>query len=183
MKQNIIHKTFASEEEYFLFEEKSELKHELINGNLFEMSGVSFEHNEITLAIYSLLKQLLKGSDYRISVEAVKAKNAVGNFFYPDVMVCLPNPEKYYSAEAVLLVEVLSETTRKYDVTDKFIQYQKIETLQYYLCVEPEQQVIIFYFKDADGEWAAETYTKDEDVILLTALQASFSLKDIYKPE
>ncbi len=183
MKQNIIHKTFASEEEYFLFEEKSELKHELINGKLFEMSGVSIEHNDVTGNIFILLKSLLKGSNYRVFIEAVKARNPDGNFLYPDVMVCHPNPEKYYSAQPILLVEVLSESTRKYDVTDKFIQYQKIETLQYYLCVEPDQQVIIFYFKDADGEWAADTYTKDEDVIQLPALQTSFTLKDIYKPE
>jgi Uma2 family endonuclease len=30
---------FASDEEYFLYEEGNELKHELINGNLYEMSG------------------------------------------------------------------------------------------------------------------------------------------------
>jgi Uma2 family endonuclease len=183
MKQNIFHKTFASEEEYFLFEEKSELKHELINGNLFEMSGISKYHNRMTLNILLLSQKLLRTSDLEFYFEGFKVKTPNGNFFYPDIAVCNPNASKYYSSEPLLLVEVLSDSTRKYDVTDKFIQYQKIETLQYYLCVEPEQQVIMFYFKDADNEWAAETYTKDEDVIQLPALQTSFSLKDIYKPE
>ena len=83
----------------------------------------------------------------------------------------------------VLIAEVLSETTRKYDLTDKFIQYQKIPTLQYYLCIEPEQQVIFFYFKNENGEWLAETFTKDESIIKLPALNISFSVKDVYQKQ
>jgi Uma2 family endonuclease len=183
MKPNIIQKTFASEEEYFLFEEKCELRNELVNGNLIAMSGVSIEHNEITVQVFLLLKTLLKGGNYRFFIEAVKVKNPSGNFFYPDVMVCHPNPHKYYSDQPILLVEVLSESTRTYDLTDKFIQYKQIPSLHYYLCVEPEQQVVIFYFKNAEGEWMTETYSKEADVINLPQLNTSFTLKDIYKPE
>ena len=183
MKREIIQKAFANEEEYFAFEEKSELKHELYNGNLIKMSGVSIDHNEITGAIFIHLKTLLKGTSFKVFIEAVKVKNPLGNFFYPDVMVCHPNPQKYFSTEPILLVEVLSENTRKYDLVDKFIQYQKIESLQYYLCVEPEQQVVILFNKDADGDWVTETFSKDEDIINLPQLRTSFSLKQIYKPE
>ncbi len=183
MKREIIQKAFTSEEEYFAFEEKSELKHELYNGNLIKMSGVSIDHNEITLNIAILFRQLLKGTEFKVFIEAVKVKNPLGNFFYPDVMVCHPNPEKYFSTEPILLVEVLSENTRKYDLVDKFIQYQKIETLQYYLCIEPEQQVVILFNKDADGDWVTETFTKDADSINLPQLGTSFTLKQIYNPE
>ena len=41
MKLVEIDKKFSNDEEYFLYEEGSELKHELINGNLYEISGVS----------------------------------------------------------------------------------------------------------------------------------------------
>jgi Uma2 family endonuclease len=83
----------------------------------------------------------------------------------------------------MLLVEVISGTTRKYDLVDKFIQYQKIETLQYYLCVEPEQQVVLFYSKDAEGVWSIETFSKEEDIVNLAQLNTTFTLKQIYKPE
>jgi len=36
---------------------------------------------------------------------------------------------KYYSEKAVLICEVLSETTRQFDLSDKFIQYPIIERL------------------------------------------------------
>jgi Uma2 family endonuclease len=183
MKLNIIQKTFASEEEYFLYEEKCELRNELVNGNLIAMSGVSIDHNTITLNIFLLLKTFLKGTIHKSFAISFKVKNPSGNFFYPDVMVCHPNPHKYYSEAPILLVEVLSESTRTYDLTDKFIQYKQIPSLHYYLCVEPEQQVVIFYFKNAKSEWMTETYSKEADVVNLPQLNTSFTLKDIYKPE
>ena len=183
MKREVIQKTFANEQEYILFEEKSEQKHELFNGNLITMSGVSTDHNEITLNIAMVLRQLLKGTSYRVFIESVKVKTPLGNFFYPDVMVCHPNPDKYFSTEPIVIVEVLSESTRKYDVVDKFIQYQKIESLHYYLCVEPEKQSVLLYTKDTDGEWHLDTLINNQDTINFSNLNIGFSLQQIYKPE
>lgn len=168
-----------TEEEYFLFEEKSELKHELINNTLHEMSGISKFHNRITLNILVLFRAFLNTDTYDLYFEGYKVKTPNGNFFYPDILICHADATEYYTERPILIIEVLSNTTRKYDLTDKFIQYQKIETLQYYLCVEPEKQFVLFYYKQ-ENEWIAETFTKDEEIISLPALNISFSLKDIY---
>lgn len=182
MKHVEIDKKFNSQDEYFLFEEKNELKHELINGNLFEISGVSKFHNYITRRLTVLLDMLLKNTNTELFLEGYKVLTPDGNFFYPDVIVSSPNTQKYYTSEPILLIEVLSDSTRTYDLTDKFIQYKKIPSLNYYICIEPEQQVVIFYFKNENSEWLTETYTKDEDAINLPHLNISFTLKDIYHP-
>lgn len=174
-------KKFENDEEYFAFEEASELKHELINGKLYEISDSPKYHNKLERFIANFLENLLSKNEYEVFIEGFKVKTPNGNFFYPDVIVCANNAERYFTTEPILLVEVLSENTRKFDLTDKFIQYQKIPTLQYYLCVEPEQQAIFFYFKNENGEWLAETFTKDESVISLAALNISFSVNDIYQ--
>jgi len=75
---------------------------------------------------------------------------------------------------------VLSDSTRKYDLTDKFIQYQKISSLQYYLAVEPQKQLVIFYEKDGTNNWLAKTYTALDETVQLPKLDASFALSDIY---
>src|SRR3954452_16948659 len=171
---------FASEEEYFLYEEKSELRHELINGNLNEMSGASIFHNNISGNIYILMRMLLKGTPWKVFIENFKIRTPDKNYFYPDVMICQNVSGKYFTENPVLIFEVLSATTRQFDLGDKFIQYRKIKTLNYYLCVEPEQQVVIFFFKNESGEWMSETYIKDEDKIDLKIVNVSFMLKDIY---
>ena len=180
MKAVAIDKKFENDDEYFAFEEGSELKHELINGNLYEMSGASKYHNKLERFIANFIESLLN-ENYEVFTEGFKVKTPESNFFYPDVIVCATDTERYFTNEPILIVEVLSETTRKFDLTDKFIQYQKIESLKYYLCIEPEQQVLFFYFKNENGEWFAETFTKDESAINLPSLNISFSVKDIYK--
>jgi len=171
-----------SDEEYFLFEERSEARHELIDGNLFEMSGISIFHNDIVGTLFVLLHSMLNGKNWQLTVESFKVKTPDANYFYPGIAICYPEIERYFSEKPLLLVEVLSDSTRKYDLTDKFIQYQKIETLQYYLCIEPEQQVVVFYYKQENGEWMAETLTKEDQLISLPALNISFPLKNIYNP-
>jgi len=181
MKAIVLDKPFANEEEYFLFEEKSELKHEYINGTLFEMSGASRYHNKLSRRIANLLESLIDSNLFDLYGEGFKVRTPNGNFFYADVTVCLPEPERYYTDKPVLLVEVLSTNTRKFDLSDKFIQYTKIDTLEYYLCVEPEKKIIYFFYCNENNEWLSdEPYTEDTDIIHLPKLNISLAVKDIY---
>jgi len=181
MKEVVLSKPFDTEEEYFAFEEKSELKHEYINSTLFEMSGVSKYHNFTVINLVVLLKPLLSKTDVDLYLDGYKVRTPDGNFFYPDIILSKKGTEKYYTEEPVLLVEVLSDTTRTFDLTDKFIQYRKFRSLQYYLCIEPEQTRVHFYYREEENEWQVETYTKIEDVINLPKLGISLQLKDIYQ--
>lgn len=97
-------------------------------------------------------------------------------------MVFEKDTARYYTEKLVLIAEVLSPSTRRFNLVDKFIQCQKAETLQDYLCIEPEQKVVNFYFKTNEGEWMTETFTNDTDAIVLPHLSASIFLKDIYQP-
>ena len=78
-------------------------------------------------------------------------------------------------------MEVLSETTRVRDMTDKFIQYRKIETLNYYLLVEPEKFLVLLNLKNEKGEWEMVSFTQNAEIISLPKLNISLSLADIYK--
>ena len=82
-----------------------------------------------------------------------------------------------------LIVEVLSETSRVRDLTDKFIQYRKIETLNYYLLAEPEKYLILLNFKNEKGDWEMISFTQKEEIISLPKLNITLSLDDIYKKQ
>ena len=87
MQRAAIEANFATEEEYFLFEEKSESRHELINGNLYEMSGISKFHNNIVLSLLIIFGKLLHTEQYMIAFKSYKYRTPDKNFFYPDVMI------------------------------------------------------------------------------------------------
>ncbi len=174
-------------EEYIKMDEAGTLRHEFYNGKLFAMPGETLLHNEVCTRLLMLLTNALKSKGWKIYIESVKVQ--IENeeiYLYPDIVVMNPEQEtetsyrNYIIRKPSLIAEVLSDSTRKYDSTDKFIQYQKISSLKYYLLVEPEKQVVIFYEKDDNKEWSAKTYTELTEMIALPFFETELALAGIY---
>jgi Uma2 family endonuclease len=151
------------------------------------MPGETLLHNEICIRILMHLTTALQPKGWKTYIKNVKVK--IGDediYLYPDIVVMNPNEEapksnkNYIIHQPCLIAEVLSDSTRKYDSTDKFILYQKISSLRYYILVEPEKHVVFFYEKDESGEWSAKTYTEMDEVISLPFFEAQLTLADIY---
>lgn len=175
-------------DEYIKIEPLGDEKHEYYDGKLITMPGESLLHNEIVLTITILLHKLLKAYNYKIYVEDVKVSiEGENKYVYPDVTVIKEQPVKelpykdYIIYQPLLIVEVLSDSTRKHDLTDKFILYQKISSLQYYLTVEPEKHLIHLFEKTGENDWIAKTFTELNEVISLSLFDVQFALSDIYK--
>jgi Uma2 family endonuclease len=178
-----LEKTYTVEE-YLALEAQSEIRHEFFYGNLIEMPGASFLHNQMCMLLWMIFRNKLPKELYSVGSESVKIKIPEEDvFLYPDVFVSkfISNPKvTFVVSDPILIAEVLSDSTRRYDSTDKFIQYRKIDSLQYYLLVEPEKQVVIFYEKAPDGDWVAKTYTENEEVVNLPKLNAFIRIGDVY---
>jgi Uma2 family endonuclease len=174
-------------DEYIQADETGTERHEYFYGKLIAMPGESLQHNEACIQILTSLKALLFKKGYKIYVESVKV-NITGEeiYVYPDIVVIKEQPKAdlprkdYIIYSPLLIAEVLSDSTRKYDLTDKFIQYQKIPSLQYYLAVEPQKWLVIFYEKDETDIWIAKTYTALNDTVHLPKLGGNIALNDIY---
>jgi Uma2 family endonuclease len=114
----------------------------------------------------------------------IKVSGEQGNvYFYPDVILVKANEQAgddYIAINPVLIVEVLSDSTRSYDAVDKYIQYRKIPTLQYYLLVEPDTMLITCLTKQEDGEWISNIYTKPESTIPLEKWGISIRVGEVY---
>ena len=182
MRKIAEHRKFEHINDYFVYEEKSDVRHEYYSENLFEMAASTKLHNQIVFYVTLLFRQLLLHKKFDISSEQVKVFIKSENiFFYPDVMIALPEQQEYFASYPILIAEVFSENSRKFDLVDKFLHYQKIETLQYYLLIEPEKNLLIFYIKTDDEDWETHTYTAAGDVINLPKFNISIALKDIYQ--
>src|SRR3954469_13102537 len=171
-------------EEYIQHELSAEVRSEFINGQLFEMPGEKDINNEIAGTLYILFSTLLKSLGYSIYNHDVKVKITGANkYYYPNVFITKEaklESNQYVKSEPVLIVEVVSETSQVNDYVDKYIDYTKIPSLQYYLIVEPETTLVTCYKRGENGEWITSKYTRPDDLINLPFLDVSFLLKQVY---
>jgi Uma2 family endonuclease len=147
----------TSVEDYLKWELTSEVKHELIDGQVYAMAGTSANHERISVNVLSEFRHHLKnspcepfGSDMKLRIHS--------NFFYPDVMVdcSFDNSEPYFTTTPIIIVEVLSKTTHKIDKTIKLMAYINIPSLKEYVIIE-QDMVDIQVIRRSEG-WLQKHY-------------------------
>ena len=130
-----------TENDYLEAESSGDVKHEYMGGHVVAMAGASKNHERIArnmiIALTLGLKQ--RGSSCKVFGSDIKVKTA-DNYFYPDGMVvCDDSTDSDYFSEApVMLIEVLSKSTRRMDQSTKRLAYQNIPTLAEYVLIEQD---------------------------------------------
>jgi Uma2 family endonuclease len=167
-----------SKQDYPQGELLAETKQELINGQSYTMSEASDDHNLISLNVASELRDLLRSSSCRTFMADMKLK--VGHdFYYPDVMVvCQQDTDSnYYKTAPVIIVEVLSQSTRRFDQTDKRLRCQQIPSLEEYVLIEQDMGEIEVFSKQ--NHWQSSYYYLGDD-ITFSSLNVTVRVEDIY---
>lgn len=172
-------------EEYIRNEWMAERPSDFIDGDLFEIPGAKDINNKIAGKVLFILMMALKGTVHHVYAFDVKVKiTGEHRYYYPEIFVTKEQEteeNQYIKNEPVLIVEVVSIESQIKDYVDKYIDYTKIPSLQYYLIVEPETVLITCYARNEQGTWQTEKYTKLSDTVILPALNTSFTLQQIYQ--
>lgn len=173
-----------TEEEYIAYEMASEVRHEYINGKLIEMPGESTTNNEIALNIALLLKKQVKDKSWCMFTHRVKLKLPGGKYyFYPDLFITQEESSttKYVVESALLVAEILSGSTRHFDMFDKYLQYRQIPELRNYLLVEPSKRLITLCEKDDNGEWSTELFDEKDGLVSLKYLGLELNISAVFE--
>jgi Uma2 family endonuclease len=158
---------FMTVEEYLAFEEKSPIRHEYVDGRVCAMTGVILKHNLINNNANEILRKHVKGSPCRAYTIDVKVHVAAANsYYYPDVIVdCgVIDEESLFAANPVLIVEVLSRSTRSIDRREKALAYRKLPSLCEYLILNHRRKHAELHRKNDSGEWTVFVF-RNNDVI------------------
>lgn len=156
---------FISEEDYLESEKLSEIKHEYFDGEIFAMAGASRSHQRLTINTVSAFHNHLKGTSCEAFSSDMKVRADKGRkYFYPDVLVSCTKGESDsdFEESPCLIVEVLSNSTRKFDQSLKRLVYQAIPTLTEYVLIE-QDRVEITIFRKSD-EWRPTYYYIDDEI-------------------
>lgn len=181
-----IAKTVFTPAEYLAMEEVAEYKSEYYKGEIFAMSGGTTDHSLVAVnLIIELGTRLAAGpcrvfnSDMRLHVERS------GLYTYPDGMVICGKIESVKRrndvvTNPVLIVEVLSESTRDYDRGAKFNFYKQIPALREYVVIESERPHVECYRRTEDDQWLVEMVADLDATVKLTSIACEIPLRQMY---
>lgn len=173
-------------EEYLRIERAAEWKSEYVDGEIFAMSGASPRHVLITLNLAAELRNALRetpcaaySADLRVATDRHR------HYTYPDVVVAC-EPLQYVDehrdtiTNPVLIAEVLSESTEKYDRGAKFERYRGIPTLAEYLLVAQDRVHVELYTRQPNAAWVLREWNDAGATIDLASLECSVAIAEIY---
>lgn len=172
--------------EYLDAETDSQIRHEYVGGEVHELAGATNRHNAIASNLIIALGASLRGkscqafnSDTKIRIELVNHTR----FYYPDAMVvCQKSKDsQQYQQWPTVLVEVLSESTRRADLAEKKETYFTIPSLRVLIFAEPDEPFLIIYRRGPNGGFGREDYFGLDAVVPLLEIETELSVSEVYE--
>ncbi len=173
-------------EEYLEFEVNSEERHEYINGKVVCVSGESPNHNFISGNIAAALNFAFKRKPFHTFIIDQRLWIPEKRIYtYPDVMVVqgelqMQEGRKDTITNPLMLIEVLSKSTRNYDKDEKFSAYRTISTFQEYILIDQYTMQVEQYFKTGKNSWTFSEYYDANETLSLNSINFEITLEDIY---
>lgn len=172
--------------DYLAGEVDGDVKHEYVGGTVHAMSGGTNRHNAIATNTAVAFGNALRGkpcrpfnSDTKVRIELVDHVR----FYYPDAMVvCDRNAaDQTYQERPVVVVEVLSESTRRIDLEEKRDAYLTIPSLKLLLYIEQEFPCVAVYRRKTEGGFTHEIHADPKTVIAMPEIEVEIPVCEFYR--
>lgn len=179
-------KTYYSPEEYLELETAAEFRSEYINGQIIPMAGAKVNHNKISLNLSSALNFALRGTEYDVFMSDLRLSIPNRSLYtYPDVMVAktpliFAENRQDTITNPILIAEILSDSTEKYDRGDKFRMYRTIPSFQEYLLISQTARLVEKFSKNKVNQWVLSEYAGKDTKITFDSFEFEITLDEIY---
>jgi len=159
----------VSYEEFIEISEKSTLRMEFINGEIYLLASPNIGHQEILARLHLTFHDYFKESKCRVFFAPFDVHFKKKDFHEPDVMqpdmlvACdlegnITEKGQYMGTPA-LVVEIISDNTRSKDMITKLDTYRLSGVREYWI-IDPKQEgIMIYLFADHEIDWV-RTYEK-----------------------
>ena len=174
-------------EEYLEVERASDVRHEYLEGEVYQMAGESLAHSRICINIAREISAALKGRNCEALSPNMKVRaETKGLFAYPDLSIVCGEPVFHDDKKDVLLnpkviIEVLSPSTQRYDQTKKFFVYRnQVPSLTDYILIYQDVAFIEHHEKQADGRWVHNVFDGLDDTFRISSIDCEVPMREIY---
>ncbi len=174
-------------EQYLAQERQARFKSEYFRGEVFAMSGGSPEHSLIAANFVGACWQRLKGKPCKVFNSDLRVRvNASGLYTYPDASIVCGDLEfddavKDTVVNPTVLVEVLSDSTEKYDRGVKSGHYRRIESLKELVLIAQDQPLVERFTRQANGGWLLWESRELTAEVQLESVGISIAMNELYR--
>ena len=81
----------------------------------------------------------------------------------------------------VLIVEVASPSTAKYDRGDKFADYKSITTFQEYVLIRQDRPEVNLFFREEDDLWRSTDIEGLDQSVFFRSIDVRLKMESIYR--
>jgi Uma2 family endonuclease len=180
-------KRLLSPQEYLALERQADVRQEYYRGEIFAMAGASWEHTLIKDNLARKAGDQLESGPCRVLTSDLRVKvSATGLYTYPDIVIVCDLPQFEDKVMDTLLnprvvVEVLSDSTEKYDRGAKFAQYRQLPWVQEYVLVAQDRPLVERCVRQADDAWVLTAFDAMTQTYAFGTVPAQIALADIYR--
>jgi Uma2 family endonuclease len=173
--------------DYVRIEADSELvKHEFDNGQIRAMSGGTLLHARLPMSVVLQLGPQLEGKPCIIvsGDSRIRIKSA-GMITYPDLSIMcakerMDDEDPLAQTNPLIVIEVTSKSSERYDRGKKRIAYQQLESLREYVVVSQRERAIDVYTRAADGTWSEPVRSGPGERARLHAIGCEIDVDRLY---
>ena len=148
----------VSYEEFIEIYEKSTLRMEYINGEIYLLGSPNLGHQELLARLYLIFNEYFKDRECRpvfapFDVHFRKKDIKEPDVMQPDIIVACDlkgnvNEEGKYMGTPALTVEILSKSTRSKDMVEKLNTYMMSGVREYWIIDKKKETIMIYDFDD-----------------------------------
>lgn len=150
----------VSYEEFMQIYEKSTLRMEFINGEIYLLSSPTVRHQDILGALHIRFSEYFKGKKCKVyvapfDVHFKKKGIKEPDVMQPDLLVACDiegnvNEKGKYMGTPTLTIEILSEGTRKKDMIHKLNTYSLSGVKEYWIIDTKQERVMVYEFEECE---------------------------------
>ncbi len=171
-------------DEWRELEEHSEIKHEYIDGQIYAMAGGTLAHSFVAVNVLALLSRAFEEGPCRVYTSDAASRLSPTRYTYPNVVVTCderdrPTTKQREVQAPRVVIEVSSESTERYDRGRKFGYYRACPTVQEYVLVNTEYQLVEVY-RRTPKVWEYQAYGPGDEVEL-TSIDVRLSVAALYR--
>lgn len=175
--------------EYLRREENSSERHEYYDGIIKKVPMARTPHNLIITNVSTALDTVFENQNkdfYVMSNSQLVYLPGLNFSLYPDVLVVAENLMHFDTNQVllinpILIVAVLSRSTRSYDRKQKFEEYKTLDSFKEYVLVDQNNCFVETRFRKRPDTWVENQYTSLNDSVVLNSVGCSIDVAKIYR--